>query len=194
MPQTLSLSSKPSATGQTPITTFPANYPNHLDDRYLELQGTSIPSRLDWSTFVAPPPFFGQQLGSNRIHIWALNRLQYRHDVHKDTQKIFFQIFTQHNLCVKFEITVKLNNLVHHPFTLSPTNMRARSLTPPPPICQNTTYLQVCWIHKKDNRLCSIFKYVYRNIIHLKLLLVFLITPFTLSPFVLLEPIPHQNI
>ena len=34
----------------TPSTTFP----NHLYDRYRELNGTSTLSRLDWNSFVAP--------------------------------------------------------------------------------------------------------------------------------------------
>ena len=50
LPETLSLPSTHSATGQTPTTTFPTKFPNHLDDRYRELQGTSIPVRLDWNT------------------------------------------------------------------------------------------------------------------------------------------------
>ena len=87
-PEPLSLRSTSSATGQTPSTTFPTNFPNFLDGRYRELQGTSIPLRLDWNTFVAFPPLFGQNLDSIRLHNWALNKLQYRHDTQKKTYKI----------------------------------------------------------------------------------------------------------
>ena len=41
------------------------------------------------------------------------------------------QILTQDNLTLKFEITVKLNNLVHHPLPLAPPNITAQSLLPP---------------------------------------------------------------
>ena len=43
LPETLSQPSAPSITGQTPSTIFPTNFPNHLDDRYCGLQGTSTP-------------------------------------------------------------------------------------------------------------------------------------------------------
>ena len=50
-----------------------------------------------------------------RLHNWALNRLQYRQDIHKDIQERNIQVLTQDNLTLKFEITVKLNEIIHHP-------------------------------------------------------------------------------
>ena len=41
------------------------------------------------------------------------------------------QILTQDSLTIKFEITVKLNNLVHHPFPLAPPITTAQSLALP---------------------------------------------------------------
>ena len=90
-----------------------------------------MPLRLDWNTFVALPPLFGQHHDSNRLHNSALNRLQYRHDIHKDKQEHNIQILTQDNLTLKFEITVKLNNLLHHHLPLVPPNITAQSLPPP---------------------------------------------------------------
>ena len=72
LPETLSLPLTPSATGQTPTTTFLKKFPNPLDGRYRERQDTSIPLRLDRNTFVAPPRLFGQHLDSERLHNWAL--------------------------------------------------------------------------------------------------------------------------
>ena len=68
-----------------------------------------IQQRLEWNTFVAPPLLFGQHHESNRLHNWAVNRLQYRQDFHKDIQDHSIQILTQDNLTLKFEITVRLN-------------------------------------------------------------------------------------
>ena len=83
LPETLSLPSKPSVAGQIP-TNFPTIFSSQSTDRYRELQSTNTPLRLDWNSFVAHPPICGQHLDSNRLHNWALNRLQYRHDIHKD--------------------------------------------------------------------------------------------------------------
>ena len=83
--------------------------------------------RLDWNTFAAPPPFFGQYHESNRLHNWALKRLQYRQDIHKDIQKHYIQKITQDNLTLKFEITVRLNNITHHHLSLAPPNITAQS-------------------------------------------------------------------
>ena len=47
------------------------------DTTRIEQSSTNIPLRLDWNTFVAPPPLFGQHQDSNRLHSWALNTLQY---------------------------------------------------------------------------------------------------------------------
>ena len=47
LPETLSLPSTPSITGQTPTTTFPENFPTNLGDRYRELRRTNILLRLD---------------------------------------------------------------------------------------------------------------------------------------------------
>ena len=81
--------------------------------------------------FVAPPPLFGQHQESSRLHNWALSRLQYRPDIHKDIQEHYIQILQQISLQLKFEITVRLNNIVQHPFPLSPPNITAQSLPPP---------------------------------------------------------------
>ena len=101
--ETLLLPSTPSTINQTPTTTFSPNFLTNLDDRYREFLTNNIPLRLDWNTFVAPPPFFGQHLDSNRLHHLALIRLQYRHDILKDRQEHNIQIFTQDNLIHKFE-------------------------------------------------------------------------------------------
>ena len=52
------------------------------------------------------PPLFGQNHESNKLHNWALNRLQYRQDIDKDIQESNIQILTQDNLTLKFEITL----------------------------------------------------------------------------------------
>ena len=86
LPETLSLPSTPSLSQISP-TLFPLNFPNNLDARYLEQSSSNIPLRLDWNTFVAPPSLFGQHQESNRLHSWALNRLQYRQDIHEDIRE-----------------------------------------------------------------------------------------------------------
>ena len=97
---------------------------------YQEQSSTNTPLRLDWNTFVAPPRLFGQHQESSRLYSWALNRLQYRQDIHKDIQEHNIQILQQNSLQLKFEITVRLNNIVQHPFLLSPSNIAAQSLPP----------------------------------------------------------------
>ena len=84
LPETLSLPSTPSTISQTPTTTFPLNFPSNSDDRYRELLTNNIHLRLDWNTFVAPFSLFGQHPVCNRLRNWALNRLQFRHDIQKD--------------------------------------------------------------------------------------------------------------
>ena len=126
--ETLSLPSTPSITAQTPTNTFPLNCPINLDDRSRELVSTNMPLRLDWNTYVAPPPLFGQHLDSNRLYKRTLNRLQYRHHFCKDTQEHNIQILSQGNKTLKLEITMKLNNLVHHPLQLSLPNITAQPL------------------------------------------------------------------
>ena len=130
LPEILSLSSTPSISQVSP-TLFPSNFPNNFAARYREQSSSNIPSRLDWNTFVTPPPLFGQHQESNRLHSWALNRLQYRQDVHEDIREHNIQILQQNSLQLKFEITVKLKNIVQHPFPLSPPNLTAQSLPPP---------------------------------------------------------------
>ena len=83
LPEFLPLPSTTSIS-QTSTTSFPPNFPTNLDDRYKGYITNNIPLRLDWNTFVAPPPVFGQHLDSNRLHNGALNVLQCRHDNHKD--------------------------------------------------------------------------------------------------------------
>ena len=46
-------------------------------------------------------------------------------------QRIQYKILQQNSLQLKFEITVKLNNIVQHPFPLSSPNITAQSLSPP---------------------------------------------------------------
>ena len=130
LPETLSL---PSTTSFTQIsqTHFPPNFPTNLDARYRENSTNNIQLRLDCNTFVASPPFFGQHHGITRLHNWALNRLQYRQDIHKDIQEHNIQILTQDNLTLKFEITVRLNKIIHHPLTLAPPNIAAQFSSPP---------------------------------------------------------------
>ena len=128
--ETLSLPSTPSL---KPIsqTLFPSNFPTNLDARYRESWTNNIQLRLDWNKIVAPPPLFRQHHESHRIHNWALNRLEYRQDIHKDIRDHNIQILRQDNLTLKIEITVKLNDLFHHPLPLAPPNITAQSLTPP---------------------------------------------------------------
>ena len=112
-------------------TLFPLNFPTNLDARYQEQSSNNTPLRLDRNTFVAPPPLFGQHQESHRLHNWAFNRLQYRHDIHKDIQEHNIQILQQNSLTLKFEFTKKLNNIIQHPFPPSPSNITAQPLTPP---------------------------------------------------------------
>ena len=86
------------------------------------------------------PPIFGQHQERSRLHNWALNRLQNRHDIHKDIQKHNIQILQQSSLTLKLEITVRLNIIVQQPFPLDPPNITAQSL-PPPVITEISTYL-----------------------------------------------------
>ena len=89
--------STPSVTEQIPSTTSPTNIPSQLDDRNRKLQGTNTPLRLVGNSLVAPPPLFGQNLDSNRRENWALIRLKFRHDIHKDIRNHNIHILTQHN-------------------------------------------------------------------------------------------------
>ena len=130
LPETLSLPSTPSISQISP-TLFPFNFPTNLDTRYQKQSSTNTPLRLDWNTFVEPPQLFGQHQESSRLQNWALNRLQYRQDIHKDIQERNIQILQQKSPHLKFKITVRLNNIVQHPFPLSPPNITAQSLPPP---------------------------------------------------------------
>ena len=94
LPETLSLPSTPSLSKISP-SIFQINFLTNLDSRYQEQSSQNIPLRLDWNTFVAPPPLFGQYQESNRFHNWAFNRLQYRHDILKDIQEHNLQILQQ---------------------------------------------------------------------------------------------------
>ena len=104
--KTLSLPSTPSL-GQIATSPFPPYFPTNLDARYRDNSTNYIPLRLDWNTFVAPPSLFGQHDDSNRLHNWALIKLQYRHDIHRNIQEHNIQILTQDNLTLKFEIAVR---------------------------------------------------------------------------------------
>ena len=127
LPETLLLPSTPSIT-QIPQTPCPTHFPTNFEARYREKSTNNIHLRLDWNTFEAPPAIFGQHHQSNRLHNWALNRLQYRQDI----QEHNIQILTQDNLTLKFEIRVRLNKIIHQPLSLDPPNITAQSLTPPP--------------------------------------------------------------
>ena len=129
LPETLSLPSTPSLSQISP-SIFPLNISHDIETRYSE-QSTNIPLRLDGNTFVAPPPLLGQHNESHRLHSWALNRLQYRQDIHEDIREHNVQILNQNSLQLKFEITVNLNNIVQHPYPLSPSNITAQTLPPP---------------------------------------------------------------
>ena len=149
LPEALSLPSTPSLSQISP-STFPRDFPTNLDLRYQEQSSQNIPIQLDWKTFVAPPPLFGQHQESNRLHNWAVNRLQYRHKNHKDIQEHNIQILQQSSLPLKFDLTVRLNNTVQHPFPLQSPNITAQSLPPPfitTEIIYNTIDIQ------KDNRI-----------------------------------------
>ena len=128
--ETLSLPSTPSLT-QISQTPFPPIFSTNLDARYRENSTNNIQLRLEWKTFVASPPLFGHHHESHRLHNWALNRLQYRQDIHKDIKDHNLQMLTQDNLSLKFEITISLNNMIHHPLLLAPPNITAQSLSPP---------------------------------------------------------------
>ena len=78
-----------------------------------------------------PPPLFGQHQESNRLHSWALNRLQYRQDIHKVIRAHNIQILQQNSLQLKLEITIKLNNIVQYPYPLNLPIITAQSLPPP---------------------------------------------------------------
>ena len=104
---------------------------SHRVNRYREQSSTNIPLRLDWNTFTAPPPLFGQHPESNRLHNWALHGLQYRQDIHEDIRDHNIQILQKNSLQLKFEITVKLNNIAQYPHPLNPPNITAQSLPPP---------------------------------------------------------------
>ena len=73
LPDTLSIPSTPSVS-QISTTSFYPDFLTNLDDRYKEHLTNNTHLRLDWNTFVAPLPLFGQQLDSKRLHNWALNR------------------------------------------------------------------------------------------------------------------------
>ena len=130
LPETLSLQSTPSISQISP-TVSPLNFTTNLDARYQEQSITNTALRLDWNTFVAPPPLCGQHQESNRLHNWALSRLQYRQDIHKDIQEHNIQILQQNSLQLKFEITVRPNNKIEHPFPLSPPKKNSSITTSP---------------------------------------------------------------
>ena len=119
LPETLSPPSTPSVTGQKTSTSYPTSFLSQLDDKYHDLQGTNTPLRL-------PPSLFWPAPRCSRLHSWAFNRLQYRHDFQKDIQKYNIRIFTQHNLTLKIEITVKLKGLVYHSLPLCRSNITAQ--------------------------------------------------------------------
>ena len=64
--ETLSLPSTPLLI-QISQTPFPTSFPTILDARYRENSTNTIQLRLDWITFVATLPIFGQHHESNRL-------------------------------------------------------------------------------------------------------------------------------
>ena len=52
-------------------------------------------------------------------------------DIHEDIRDHNIQILQQNSLQLKFEITVKLNNIVQHPYPINPPNITAQLLPPP---------------------------------------------------------------
>ena len=102
--ETLSFPSTPSISQISP-SFFPLNIPNNIDARYSE-QSTNVPLRLDWNTFVATPPLFGQHNESNRLNSWALNRLQYRPDIRENIREHNVQILQQNSL----QSSIKVGN------------------------------------------------------------------------------------
>ena len=184
LPETLSLPSTASITGQTP--TF------HFKFSHKHRRSISRSSKHKYTSTIrlkASLPLFGHHLDSNRLHNWSLNRLQYRQDIHKDMQEHKLQILTQYNPTLQFEITVKLHNSVLHPLPPVPPNITAQSL--PPSIYHNGTYLQIRLIHKTDTWIYNNLQPIFRTIIHMYFLIVFLLK--TLPSLVLLEPASHQN-
>ena len=91
LPETLSLPSTPSIS-QTSSSFFPLKISQGFDSRYSE-QFTNISLRLDWNTFVAPLPLFGQHNESHRLPSWALIRLQCRQDIHEDIREHTFKYY-----------------------------------------------------------------------------------------------------
>ena len=95
----------------------------------------------------------------------------------------------QHNLTLKFEITVKLKKVVHHLLPLSPPNIRVQSLPPP--------FITTDFIYKHDRHTKKTLGYVtfYNPFSGLSYICIlqknFPIKTF--SPLVLLGPFPHQN-
>ena len=149
LPETLPLPSTPSLS-QISQAPFLPIFPTNLDARYREHSTNNIPLQLDWNLFVAPPLFFGQHHEKNRLHNWALNRLQYRQDIHKDKQDHNIQILTHDNLTLKFEITVRLINISQHPLPLAhPRKYNSSIFTSL--IYNHRNHLQIRQVHKKDN-------------------------------------------
>ena len=170
LPETLSVTSTPSLSQISP-TIFPLIFPTKLGSRYHEQSSQNIPLRLVWNLFVAPAPLFGQLQQSNRLHNWALNRLQYRHDIHKDIQEYNIQILQQNSLTLKFELTVKLNNIVQHPFRLDPPNITAQSL--PTPFKTTKIIYKYDRYKKKDNWIYNLLKPILRIVIHMYIFKIF---------------------
>ena len=54
-----------------------------------------------------------------------------REDIHEDIREHNIQTLQQNSLQLKFEITIRLNNIVQHPYPLNPINITAQSLPPP---------------------------------------------------------------
>ena len=113
---------------------------------------------------MAAPPLFGQHQESNRLHSWALNRIQCRQKIYEDIRQQNIQILQQNSLQLKFEITVRLNNIVQRPFPLSPPSITAQSLPRPfitTEVLINTTDTQFLTIHTQDYHTHVNFKDVY---------------------------------
>ena len=62
---------------------------------------------------------------------YDIRKNQYRQEIHEDIREHNIQILQQNILQLKFEITIKFNNIVQHHYPLNPPNITAQSLPPP---------------------------------------------------------------
>ena len=89
--------------------------------------------------FVAPPSLFGQHNKSHRLHSWALNKLQYRQDIHEDIREHNVQILQQNILQLKFEVTVKITHIMAHTYDIDDKHWISHIGTNNPSNCKADT-------------------------------------------------------